>query len=145
MKPLLSSPLAAQIARFVVVGVINTAVDLCVLNSLMFFFGTGPEGGLYAVWKGCSFAVAVINSYLLNRFWVFASAQSTLGTRFAQFIAVSIVGFWLNVLVASLVFHTLAGIYTVHVQLLGSVAAIAGTCVVLVWNFVGYKFFVFAS
>jgi len=53
---------------------------------------------------------------------------------------VSIIGFIVNVVVASLVFKSVAGFSAGQAGLLGAmVGSIAG----LAWNFVGYKFIVF--
>ena len=58
------------------------------------------------------------------------------------FFAVSIVGFIINIIVASSVFAlSAAANYTAGQW--GLVAAAAGSVTGLAWNFIGYKFFVF--
>jgi len=54
--------LVPQMARFAVVGVINTAVDLAVLNTLIAVSHRGRSGLLYSLFKAISFLVAVLNS-----------------------------------------------------------------------------------
>lgn len=56
---------------FAVVGVINTAVDLTMLNTLIAVSHRGRSGLLYSVFKAISFLVAVLNSYRLNSRWMF--------------------------------------------------------------------------
>ena len=63
--------LVPQMARFAVVGVINTAVDLAVLNTLIAISHRGRSGLLYSLFKAISFLVAVLNSYWLNSRWTF--------------------------------------------------------------------------
>src|SRR5688500_904179 len=65
-----------QILRFGIVGVLNTAVDLGVLNTLIFLNPSGRAGWLYAVFKTIAFLVAVTNSYLLNRRFTFRSEKA---------------------------------------------------------------------
>ena len=61
-----------------------------------------------------------------------------------QFFAVSVVGFLINVFVASVVFNIIVGsIVTMTGGQLGLIGAIAGSIAGLVWNFVGYKLWVF--
>lgn len=62
-------PLTSQIARFAIVGVINTAVDLAVLKTLIALSHRGRTELLYSFFKGISFLVAVLNSYCLNSRW----------------------------------------------------------------------------
>jgi len=61
-----------------------------------------------------------------------------------QFFAVSIIGFLINVFVASVVFNIIIGsIVTMTGGQLGLIGAAAGSIVGLAWNFVGYKLWVF--
>ena len=127
--------------KFFCVGVLNTALDFAVLNICIFFFGTGTNGELFAFFKSISFLIAVANSYVLNRRWVFEH-DATIGVKEpALFFLISFVGFWINVSLSFAVFTFLA--QTTSVQLAANAGALAGTAVVLAWNFVGYRFFVF--
>src|SRR3989338_5283334 len=55
-------PVLFQAAKFLLVGALNTFVDLGVLNLLILLFSV-EAGFLFSIFKGSSFAVAVINSY----------------------------------------------------------------------------------
>lgn len=62
--------LIRQSLRFGLVGMVNTAIGLAVIYSLMFFFGIGVAGANlvgYVIGLGVSFA--------LNRLWTFNSTQ----------------------------------------------------------------------
>ncbi len=49
------TPLAGEIARFALVGVINTGVDLVILNALIAISHRGRTGLLYSLFKAISF------------------------------------------------------------------------------------------
>lgn len=59
-----------QFAKFILIGSINTVIDLGVLNILMFISKT-YSGINFPVFKMISFLAAGTNSYFLNRFWTF--------------------------------------------------------------------------
>jgi putative flippase GtrA len=141
-------PVLLQIFKFGLVGVLNTFVDLGVLNFLIFV--SGFTAGIYfSVFKGISFIVAVVNSYFWNKFWTFKVKnreiidQSKKRSEFAQFLAVSVIGFLVNVGVASLVVNVIGPVGEIDVRSWANIGAIAATLVALAWNFLGYKFFVF--
>ena len=131
-----------QILVFGLVGGVNTAVDLVVLNILM--FATGITSGLmYSVFKTLSFVVAVSNSYFMNKYWTFHDHDARSSKEFSQFLIVSIGGLVINVGVSSFVVNSVSNVLGVSPQLWGTIGALAGTCVGLAWNFFGYKLFVF--
>ena len=131
-----------QFVRFALVGVLNTFVDLIVLNLLIIMTGIGQEGVTYSIFKAISFTVAVVNSYFLNKIWVFRSEKKKVGAEFSQFLIVSIIGAVINVGIASLVVNYISPII-VPESLWPSVGALAGTAIGLMWNFFGYKLIVF--
>jgi len=85
-------PVAFQFGKFASVGLANTAVDFGVLNLLMLF--SGVAGGIfYSVFKGISFIVATIHSYIWNKFWTFKKKETEkIGGEFFQFLIVSVIG-----------------------------------------------------
>ena len=143
-----------QIAKFGVIGVLNTFVDLGILSFLGFWLSreTGLDTKTIAIWgltfyslfKSFSFIVANINSFYWNKYWTFEiNAEKKSGTEFTQFFFVSLVGFLLNVFVASFVFKSVPAIIGLNVEQWGLIGALAGTAVGLIWNFLGYKLWVF--
>ncbi|OGI23879.1 MAG: hypothetical protein A3E91_00610 [Candidatus Moranbacteria bacterium RIFCSPHIGHO2_12_FULL_40_10] len=139
-----------QFGRFVLVGIMNTLVDLAILNAETLISGV-KEGKGYAIQKGVSFIAAVIFSYFLNKKWTFQDASSeNQGKKFSQFLAVSIIGMIINVSVATLAvtyikpfINPLFNLAFLTDQLWVSIGALCGTAVGLIWNFLGYKFIVF--
>lgn len=139
-------PFIKQFSKFIVVGVMNTLVDLSILNLLMFVSGQ-TQGVFYTVFKTLSFITAVIFSYYINKRWTFRdNSEENASKKFSQFIGISIVGAIINVSVATLVV-TLArpalGLGFISGQLWGNIGALCGTSIGLIWNFIGYKFIVF--
>ena len=135
-----------QIWRFVVVGVINTAIDLIVLNLLIHFTGRGHSGAFYVLFKAILFTCATVNSYLMNRRWTFVSTgqSKAVASQFSQFLGVSIIGLVVNVAAASL-WVTFVPVLVVSAALWPSVGALFGTACGLLVNFFGYKFLGFTK
>jgi len=136
-------PSSLQIAKFILVGTLNTLIDLAVLNLLLGLLGINSASSWYAVCKAVSFSVAVINSYLWNRYWVFNQTGQATKKEVMQFFAVSVVGLCINTAIAWLVFALLNGRLPSTIG--ANIGAIVGTLVVLAWNFAGYKFIVFRN
>lgn len=151
-------PVAWQVGKFGVIGVLNTLVDWGVLTALILFVrrwhAIDPATALvmistvavtyYTAYKAISFVVAVINSYYWNKYWTFATGVvSKTRAEFIQFFLVSVIGFFINVGLSSYVFGAIPPTGGMSVDQWGLVGAAIGSIVGLVWNFVGYKFIVF--
>jgi putative flippase GtrA len=141
----MNTNLLKQIIRFVVVGFINTGIDFGVLNLLMFL--TGIYGGRWIILlNSISFTVAVINSYLWNKYWTFKKEGSETGQiarEFSQFLAISIVGILLNSGIVYAITTLVSPLFGLSSALWANFAKVLATVVSMVWNFAGYKFFVF--
>ncbi|HUC01467.1 MAG TPA: GtrA family protein [Candidatus Paceibacterota bacterium] len=133
-------------AKFLIVGVLNSGIDFFVFNMLIAV--TGHEtGGTIVLFKSTSFVCAMINSYELNRFWTFSGEAEEAHTRreFGRFAIITVVGFLVNVGTTTLIVafaHPAFGLSQVRWD---NVAAVAATALNLIWNFAGYKLFVFRS
>lgn len=142
VKP--KTPVIRQIIRFGVVGVINTVVDLAVLNVLIALTHTGRTGAMFAVYKTIAFAAAVLNSYLMNRSWTFERATHKHHVvEGVQFLFIAILGAVVNV-GSSWYVVTYAHPVMGFEKWWPSIAALVGTAFSLAFNFIGYKFWVFA-
>jgi putative flippase GtrA len=134
--------------KFACVGGINTAIDLVVLNLLVASFGTGAHGDLFVPFKAVSFLAAVINSYLLNKYWVFGGGRSLALDGPVRnkkepilFFIVSSFGLLINVSISYVVFAL--GTQAFSASVAANIGALAAVAVVFAWNFVGYRFVVF--
>ena len=144
-----------QIAKFGVIGVGNVLVDLGVLSLITIlsnsYFQIETKDAVlgaitfYSLFKAASFIVANINSYFWNKYWTFDQGEKKqTKSEFLQFFAVSVVGFLINVFVASVVFNMIIGsLVSMTGGQLGLIGAAAGSIAGLVWNFLGYKLWVF--
>lgn len=134
---------AYQFARFAIVGVVNTGIDFLVLNveTLLSGLTTGPH---YAAQKAFSYFCGVVFSFYANKRWTFRDAsRQGQARKFTQFIVVSLVGMAVNVAAASLTVSMAKGILAVPPQVMVNAGALAGTIAALLWNFIGYKLWVF--
>lgn len=144
-----------QIGKFGVTGVMNVLVDMGVLTLLTFFFKNNFQIEskdiifsqiafltFYSLYKATSFIIANINSYYWNKYWTFNKGADH-KTEFFQFFTVSLLGFFINVLVASLTFYLASPSGIIAQGQWGLIGAALGSIAGLIWNFVGYKFIVF--
>ena len=127
--------------KFFCVGVLNTALDFIVLNICVLMFGTGAHGELFIFFKSISFLAAVIESYFLNKCWVFEHTAARDIKEPIIFFVVSAVGFLINVSISFAVFTVF--VHQMSSHLAANVGALMGTFAVFAWNFIGYRFFVF--
>lgn len=149
-----------QIAKFGVIGILNTLVDWGVLTALIIFFrqqyATESGESLFAIgtlavtyytfYKSISFIVAVVNSYYWNKYWTFATGVAAkTKSEFIQFFSVSVIGFFINVGLSTYVFNVLPPIGGMNPDQWGLIGAAIGSAAGLAWNFVGYKFIVFKN
>lgn len=142
LKQLFSTQLLGQLVRFGAVGLLNTGVDLGVLNGLIYLRPAGRSGLLYSAFKTIAFTVAVTNSYLLNRRFTFKSQKAASSGQLTQYLLISVVGLLINVGIATLVM-SLVTPPPVLTPWWPSIAAMSGIPFGLIWNFVGYRLLVF--
>lgn len=138
------APLIYQAAKFILVGALNTALDFGALNVLIFMTGY-TQGWPLAVLNSISTTLAVINSYLWNKLWVFKTGEKKRGAELAAFILVTVSAIGLN---SALVWFGTGFIgrpAAITGEQWANIVKIAATAFSLVWNFVGYKFFVFRA
>ena len=68
-------PAIWQLGKFMLVGTLNTFIDLWVLNFLMVFSGI-TSGWYFSLFKAISFSSAATNSYFWNKFWTFGKKET---------------------------------------------------------------------
>lgn len=132
-----------QLAKFLLVGTSNVFVDLGVLGLLQFVTGIA-SGYWYSVFKAASSLVSIFNSYLWNKFWSFEQKDNSEATKEAvKFFAVALSGILVNNFIASYLVNVLGPQGGLSKQGWGIIAGVVAAIIVFVWDFVGYKFFVF--
>ncbi|MBU1119403.1 GtrA family protein [Patescibacteria group bacterium] len=134
-----------QLVRFGVAGGLNTLLDWGILNLLTTTFNV-YSGELILVFNIFSVSAALVNSYILNKYWTFrATGQAKTSTQIGKFLAVSIVGIVINsaiVYVVTTIIGVQFGLAENHWALAAKMLA---TGVVFIWNFIGYKLWAFAK
>lgn len=139
------STVFVEVKRFIIVGFVNTVLDLAVLNLLIFLTHRGRNGVWFTLFKSVSFLVAVANSYFINHSWTFNGRSGrTSVSQATQFLAVSLFGALINVSSASYVATFIPAIHGLEAYW-PSIAALAGTACGLAFNFLGYKHLVFVE
>lgn len=132
-----------QLSKFGLIGVANTVIDLGIYN-LFIYFSDISTGYLVSVFKSFSVLAAIINSYIWNKFWSFEKKEGKdVGEEFTQFLAVSLTGLLLNVGITSLVVNVIGAPTGISDKAWANIGALSASILVLTWNFIGYKFFVF--
>lgn len=120
----------AQFIKFSLVGVLNTAIHYGV------FYVLYRYAGLYHLLASAAgFCLAVVHSYILNKFWTFRRRGSRIREEFLKFFLVSIFSLGVN----------LAGM-AILVELLAvqpPVAQLVTIGITLVVNFLSNKFWTF--
>ncbi|KKQ22164.1 hypothetical protein A2999_00795 [Candidatus Wolfebacteria bacterium RIFCSPLOWO2_01_FULL_38_11] len=164
MNNIISGETTKQAGKFAAVGVINTAVDFIVLNILIYFGFTlafvvlGQE---FLVANVISVAVAMVNSFILNKQWTFKAETANIYLEIVKFIVVTVIGmFVVHQIIFNVLYYNLPAISSAVISIVNilrlnsifsnefvrlnfakSIAIVAS----LIWNFVGYKFIVFKS
>jgi len=127
--------MAGQAARFVIVGVANTVVDLGIFYLLALIPGM-PEVAAKAI----SYIFGICNSFVWNKHWTFGARRSARGRReFAVFFAVNLPPLAVNVVV-----FTLLGLWVGEgTFVVRMVKAFAAAVVSVAWNFLGSRYLAF--
>ncbi len=121
-KSISSSPAALEILRFLIAGGSCFILELAVLYILTEFVGFN-----YLISAAVAFTLAVAINYFLCAYWVFATKNRSITTKFI-FIATSVIGLGINQLCMWL-FVEFCGIYYM-------LAKIFATAIVTIWNFI---------
>lgn len=139
--------LVKQFSKFIIVGGVNTGIDFAVLNVLIYLTGITKGWELFVL-NSISFSVAVVNSYYMNKRWTFKEAAAGIvdknaAVQFSQFFIVSVIGITINGLILTSVTTLVTAPFGMSEQLWANFAKLVATGISLVWNFIGYKLFVF--
>lgn len=133
-------PVLWQLAKFGLVGVLNTAIDFGILNFLSSVTGTTDGAKLIPI-KTAAFSIALINSYFWNKHWVFEGRKKA---SMLAFVGVSSIGIILNVgLVYVLTSEFVTPPAGINSSLWLNIANVGATGLSLIWNYFGYRLVVF--
>lgn len=136
-------PTVFQMGKNLLTGILNTFIDLGILNLLMWVF-KASSGWAYVVFKSVSFFGASINSYYWNKFWTFEKKETKAGIKeFSKFFTVALGGLLIHILVSSVIVNVIKPQFGIDPKLWANLGAIASTVFAFAWDFLGYKLIVF--
>ena len=129
--------LVHEVAKFGIVGAIGYVVQLGVQNALWPGHGLGPLTALVI-----AYAVATVVTFVGNRWWAFKHRKgSGLGHEAVQFIALNVVGIFIQAGVVALVVHGMG-----HTDRLSyNVATTIGIGIGTMFRLFTYRVFVFRA
>jgi len=120
-----------RMAKYALVGVLNTGVDFAVFCA--FVYGAGMD----SVWaQTISYIAGVTNSYLLNRYWTFQVKGKMGMAELVRFIGINVISF------------VAATTVLLGLEQLGAESALAKLVSVfcsLIVNYAGYRIWVFQA
>ncbi len=132
-----------QFGKFASVGFLSASIDFGVLNLLSILSGI-TRGLIIGGVNIPGFSLAVLNGYVWNKKWVFPSNDGeTLFHDFPKFLAVTIGGLIINSSIIILTTTVITSGFGLSEEVWLNVAKVAANAIVLIWNFLGYKFIVF--
>lgn len=125
-----SNDLYRQVLRFGIVGVLSAASEFGLLILLVEKFGLG-----YMQANFIAFCLVVIGNYIASRLWIFGAGAFSKSIEFISFFAVVLIGLGINQLSMYFWVETFALDYRF--------AKVLALGLVIVWNFLAKKYFVF--
>ncbi len=133
----------AQLMRFCVVGVLNTALDLLLLNGLLWLFPT-TDSWLIVLFNTLAYGVGALNSFFCNKYWTFRHRQRTTAGEVRRFVITTLLAITCNdilIWIANNLFHPLVNNRPLWVNA-SKIVAIAGTVLV---SYLGMRLWVFVN
>lgn len=118
--------------RFCCVGLSGTAVDF----GLTWFFKEIVKVPKFLA-NTIGFVCAATSNYILNRIWTWGSDNPAVGTEYAKFFAVSLIGLGINTLILY--------ICNEKIKMNFYFSKVLATGVVMLWNFFANNYFTFAG
>ena len=118
-----------KMAKYALVGGLNTGVDFAVFCALVYGLGM-PSAGAQAI----AYLTGTANSYLLNRYWTFGVRGHKSAAEMVRFVAVNVVSF--AAATAALLGLEYAGLES-------ALAKAISVFVSLALNYAGYRLWVF--
>lgn len=137
--------ISEQIVKFVIVGVINTGIDVALLNGLSYVTGSWRGYGVFGL-NSIAYGVALMNSYFMNKYWTFLDrSDKSKILKFSEFVAVNLMGLLLNgAIVTAVTTYIPRQFGLAEAGWLNFAKLLVATPFVMVFNFICYKYWVFS-
>lgn len=130
-----------QITRFGIAGIVNTVLDIALLNLLLWMFPT-RNALLILIFNSIAYALGAINSFLLNKYWTFRRWQRPTWGEAVRFVLTTCAGMLCSNVILTLVSTALQPVVhnTVLLTNIAKVTAIGGTAII---SYIGMYLWVF--
>lgn len=145
-----STPETLRFGKFLLVGALNTLIDFGLMNLL-----SGWLGMPLVLAQALSFILAVINSYILNRLWVYPETHAkSLAGQFSKFAIINAAGLALRTLTippvnawfSSLIITNDISLFNLSAQALSRNLALAVILpITLILNYAANRFWTFGD
>jgi len=123
-----------QFIKFVLVGLINTAVYFGSLNLFM-IVSRIHQGWWYSIFVAVAFVVSAVNSYFWNKRWTFQKGKQLERKEFSKFMTLCTISFFINVGIASFLNNSLGAQFGIPAFLWANLSALAPTAITTFINF----------
>lgn len=120
---------SGRLAKYGLVGILNTGVDFAVFCLLVYVAGFGTVSS-----QGIAYGAGLLNSYLWNRHWTFQVKEGRIWLQLGRFVLVNAFSFG----IATAVLLTLE-----HGGMPAVVSKIVSIGASFVFNYIGYRIWVF--
>jgi len=132
-----------QFGKYAAIGFTNFAVNAGVFNILLAQSGY-TKGSGYAMINAIAFVVAMLSSYVWNKFWAFRSNRSSSGPgEFIKFVLVTVVAFGVTLTVSTSIATFVHPLLNMDAHQWANVATVAGAAMGLIFSFIGFRIAVF--
>lgn len=139
-----------RFVKFLIVGVISSFVDFGFMNLFTLLFNIP-----LIIAQGLSFLIAVLESFMLNRFWIYPDSRSkSQYNQFMQFFLINLVGIGIRTLLIPVFYRLINSILSnSSIELFSrlknvisqnaSLAIVVG--IVLLWNFFANRYWTYSD
>ncbi|TSC89157.1 MAG: hypothetical protein G01um10143_538 [Parcubacteria group bacterium Gr01-1014_3] len=131
-----------QFVKYAAAGSTNALLDIGILNFFSAIFRV-YSGGLLVVFNIIALLAALINSFLLNKFWAFKNTHAFHWKEFIYFLGINLVTVIINSSMVYFLTTIIGAPETISPPVWENIAKLIAAPVTIMINFFGYKFIVF--
>ncbi len=136
-------PFLHQAAKFLLIGAGATVVDIKVFNFSVWIFSFLAITEIYT-FKAASFLIATFVKYWGNKYWAFEkNGNDGIHKEVIQFFLITAIGLAIDVLAFYYFTKVLGPQFNAPAKVWQELSIIFAALAAAIWNFCGYKFFVF--
>ncbi|MEK7664236.1 MAG: GtrA family protein [Patescibacteria group bacterium] len=132
-----------QGAKFFLVGAVATVVDLKLFEFIWLLVLAQIQASSIIA-KGFSFVISTALKYWGNKYWAFQKhGKENIHKEMAQFFLITLIGLAVDILSFRYFVNALGPQFDIPAAIWIKLSVIFAAIIAAIWNFIGYKFFVF--